>query len=99
MGTNLSHLGDFPTLGGISVCTSAPHLPPFALSDSSTGYNIRNLLFMDSVHLVGLKSPQMLVLRGPTAPPSGTFLPLGPFISAPPEPPFAPSNPSTGYNI
>src|SRR2546423_542287 len=60
----IDSIGDksFPTwlillaLGEISLCISAPHLPPFAPSDPSTEYSIQNMFSMDSVHSVCQKS-------------------------------------------
>src|SRR5436853_4329950 len=43
-------------LGEISLCISAPHLPPFVPSDPSTGYNIQNMFFMHSFYSVCQKS-------------------------------------------
>ena len=163
MGTNLAHLGDFPTLGEISLCISAPPEPPFATSNPSTGYNIKNMFLMDSVYSVCQKSIRNWLLGEQTCAPSGNFPTLGgiplasqhltghpllpatpvlditsrpcspwilhtlfarnpsrtdslvcryvpleqvshigekiPCISASHRPPFAPSDPSTGYNI
>src|SRR5437764_629170 len=143
---------------------SASHRPPFAPSNPSTGYNIKNMFFMDSVYSVCQKSIRNCLLGEQTCAPSGNFPTLGgiplasqhltghplppatpvlditsrtcspwipctlfarnpfgtdsigckyfstwlillalgeisPCISAPHLPPFAPSDPSTGYKI
>src|SRR2546423_818040 len=46
-------LGRFSHIGGNFHCISAPHGPLFALSDPSTGYNITNILSMNSAYSVG----------------------------------------------
>src|SRR5438270_5864178 len=62
LGTDSIGCKSFPTwlillaLREISRCISAPHLPPFATSNPSTGYNIHNMFFMDSAYSVCQKS-------------------------------------------
>src|SRR5205085_3717342 len=46
-------LGRYSHIGGNFHRISAPYGPPFAPSNPSTGYNIKNMFSMNSVYYVG----------------------------------------------